>query len=306
MQAGETNVVILGAGRIGKTLGRTLKHRGVRVDLWDVKRGLVARQKPLSETVPGADFVFLCLPSWGYRAALKRLKPHMPRRTIIVSFAKGIEPTLQTTVDAVVKKTFPRNPLVVFGGPMLAEQIRKDSAGAGVAASAQREPADRVIGLFSDTAILLEYSPDVFGTAIAGVLKNVYSIAFGVAEGLGWNDNARGWLFAKALGEMVCAGTFLGGQRETIEGLAGAGDFAACVMSPHSRHHRSGVELSRTGACGIRSEGMTSVPLLARMLVRRRTDFPVLFALAEAIRDGGSAREVFAKLAPWGRPVYTE
>lgn len=299
MQKERVNVVVIGAGRIGRTIGAVLKRKGAGVSLWDVVEGLVPRQKPLSDILPEADFVFLCLPSWGYRSALRKMKPHLPRTAVIVSFAKGIEPNVRTTVDVAVKKFFPRNPLCVFGGPMLAEQIHKRSVGVGVIASTQDDTLTRVAALFDDTAIILESSTDVFGTAIAGVLKNAYSLAFGVAEGLKWNDNARGWLFARALGEMVRAGTLLGGRRETFEGLAGAGDFAACVLSVHSRHHMAGLELSRKGRCSIRNEGIVSVPFLAKMLTRRKAELPVLFALARAVRNGKTTRKAFTKIAPW-------
>ncbi|KKT90549.1 MAG: Glycerol-3-phosphate dehydrogenase [NAD(P)+] [Candidatus Jorgensenbacteria bacterium GW2011_GWA2_45_13] len=299
MQKEGMNVVIIGAGRIGKTLGGILKKNNARVSFWDVKRGLVARQKPLSQTLPEANFVFLCMPSWGYRSVLRRMKPHLPRHTIIVSLAKGIEPNLKTTVDVAVKKMFPRNPLCVFGGPMLAEEIEKGMAGIGVIASTQEEASKSVCELFSNAPLFLECSTDVFGTAIAGVLKNAYSLAFGVAEGLKWNNNARGWLFSSAVREMVRAGTVLGGRKETFEGLAGIGDFAACVFSSHSRHHKAGIELSQRGKCSVKNEGIASVPFLTKMLRKRRIEFSILFTLARAVKDGRTTRRVFAKLAPW-------
>lgn len=296
MRGKETHVVIAGAGRIGTTLGEVLKKEGIYVSLWDVKRGLIARQKPLSEIVPEANFVFLCIPSWGYRSVLGKMKQYLPRTTIIVSFAKGIEPGMRTTVDVAVKRAFPKNPLCVFGGPMLAEEIARSALGAGVIASVQEEASENVRALFENTSLLLECSTDVFGTALAGVLKNAYSIAFGVAEGLRWNDNARGWLFANAAREMVRGGVLLGARKETIEGLAGIGDFAACVLSPHSRHHRSGVELSRDGTCSIRSEGLSSVSQLARMLLKRKAQFPILFALAAIITRKKDPRKAFEGL----------
>lgn len=299
MQETGANIVIIGAGRIGKALGGVLKKNAALVSFWDSQRGLVARQKPLSQILPSADFVFLCIPSWAYRSALRRMKPFLPRHTVIVSLAKGIEPNVRTTVDVAVKKTFPRNPLCVFGGPMLAEEVRRRSMGAGVIASVQEDASERVCELFSKSSILLECSTDVFGTAISGVLKNAYSLAFGVAEGLGWNDNARGWLFSSAVHEMVRAGVFLGGRKETLQGLAGIGDFAACVLSVHSRHHKAGVEISREGKCSIRNEGISSVPFLTKMLFKRKEEFPILFALARAVRNGKMTRKAFSKIAPW-------
>lgn len=289
-------VAILGAGRIGSAVEAMLRRNGAAVSLWDAKKGLVRDQKPIEDVVSGAGYVFLCIPSWAYRDALKRIKRYLPERAVIVSFAKGIEPGMRTTVDVAVRKAFPKNPLCVFGGPMLAEEIERSALGAGVVASVQENASKRVIGLFTGTSLILESSTDVFGTAIAGVMKNAYSLAFGIAEGIGWNDNARGWLFASAAREMVRGGALLGARKETLEGLAGIGDFAACVLSPHSRHHRSGIELSKRGTCSIRCEGIASVPFLGRMLRKRRREFPILFALASIVTRKKNPRKAFGEL----------
>ena len=52
-------------------------------------------------------------------------------------------------------------------------------------------------------------------------MKNVLSVAIGVSDGMGMGLNARAGLITRGLAEMLRLNLALGGQAETVMGLAG-------------------------------------------------------------------------------------
>jgi hypothetical protein len=87
---------------------------------------------------------------------------------------------------------------------------------------------------------------DVIGVETASAYKNVVAIAVGVCEGFSQRmvesasahvfANARVALFALGLVDMVRLAEVLGGQADTIAGLAGAGDlYVTCLGGRNGR-----------------------------------------------------------------------
>ena len=80
---------------------------------------------------------------------------------------------------------------------------------------------------------------------LAGALKNILAIGAGIADGLGYGDNARAAFITRGLTEITALGMSLGANPLTFSGLAGLGDVIATCTSPLSRNHHVGVELSK-------------------------------------------------------------
>ena len=76
-------------------------------------------------------------------------------------------------------------------------------------------------------------------------MKNVMAIAAGISDGLGLGHNARAALITRGLAEIARLGVALGGQPETLMGLAGAGDLILTATGDLSRNRRVGLELAR-------------------------------------------------------------
>jgi glycerol-3-phosphate dehydrogenase (NAD(P)+) len=86
---------------------------------------------------------------------------------------------------------------------------------------------------------------DVIGCELGGAVKNVISLAVGIADGMGLGDNAKGSLITRGLAETTRLGMVLGADPLTFSGLAGLGDLVATCSSPLSRNHTFGTNLGR-------------------------------------------------------------
>ena len=71
-------------------------------------------------------------------------------------------------------------------------------------------------------------------------MKNVLAIAAGASDGLGFGNNARAALITRGLAETGRLSRALGGQRETLMGLAGLGDLVLTCTGDLSRNRRVG------------------------------------------------------------------
>lgn len=275
-------VVIIGAGEIGKALGKVIE-KNAQVFLWDKNPERVEGQKPLEEIIPQADFLFLCVPSWAVLPALEEVKKHLTEKTTIISLTKGLVEGGKTMADV--------HEGGILGGPLLAEELMKGEAGYGVL-GARREIFDKTAPLFADTDITLEYSEDRQGVALAGVLKNVYALALGMAEGLDLGDNTLGHLATQALKEMREITEILGGEKETILGNAGLADFIATSFSHYSANRETGEKIVKGEVGNLKSEGLVSLPILLKILEGKTDQFPLLQALKNIIIDKKEAKEV--------------
>jgi glycerol-3-phosphate dehydrogenase (NAD(P)+) len=289
-------ITIIGAGEIGRAIEYLLKNKGLKVNLWDKDESKMPGQRPLEEIVPEADFLFLCVPSWAMKFAAADISKYVKVSTIIVSLAKGIEKESHRTMDELISEILPKNPLVLVAGAMLAEEIMQDLGGVALAASKDKNAVDKVAQLFKNTELKLYYSDDVRGAAVASVLKNVYAFGLGIAYGLKWGDNMKGWLLTEALNEMRQILEILGGEQETALSAAGLADLVATGYSKYSKNHAMGEELVKTGKCSEKSEGYISISSVVALLGEKVKEFPLLLALSQIILEKKDCKSIFATL----------
>lgn len=292
-------VLILGAGELGQAMAKVLLAKSnISVEMWDKDKSRVLNQRLLSEAVVQARFLFLCLPTRGYREVLKEIvEADLKSETIVVSFAKGLEEKTHKTTNELLKELLPKNqPFVLISGPMLAEEIGIAMFGAGLAASDSQEHAGAVIDLFSGTNLKLQYSNDVLGVAWIGVLKNIYSIGLGIAQALNLGDNFRGWYTGKAILEISEIVKILGGDPKTVLTPNGIGDLIATGFSQYSQNHELGKEIVKNGTKLIHSEGLFSLASVLELLGDRALGLMLLLTLKSIIVQGNDAKECFGNL----------
>ena len=99
----------------------------------------------------------------------------------------------------------------------------------------------KVIGSkFATPNLQIRYSQDIYGIEYAGILKNIYALAGGLAAGLGYGDNFRAVLTAAGAQEMT---RFINEsypfERNTMQS-AYLGDLLVTSYSTFSRNRRLG------------------------------------------------------------------
>lgn len=289
------NVVIIGFGNIGRALKKIIKEKNTSIEIWDKDVSKIPRRKSLKEIIPPADLVFLCVPSWSIRKALLDIKPHLKKKVIIISLAKGMERKTFKTAFEILKELVPFSYYGILSGPMTAKELEQGKGGAGIVASKSKLVFEKVRRIFSHD-LYLEYSADPKGTALAGVLKNIYALGFGIADGLGWGSNLKGWLMTQAFLEMKDIISLLGGKPAAVLGAAGLGDLVATSFSPYSNHRRTGEKFAKTGKLDFKTEGLISLSVISALLAKKLKKLPFFEALKEIFIKNKNPRKVFEEL----------
>ncbi|MCW3014312.1 MAG: NAD(P)H-dependent glycerol-3-phosphate dehydrogenase [Solirubrobacterales bacterium] len=199
----------------------------------------------MAEAVSTADVVVMGVPSYGIRAALEDVGPHIRPWVPVLSLAKGLEQGTRLRPTEVISELLPGHPVGLMAGPNLAREVLDGMAAAAVVAMADDRIASSLQVLFASRRFRVYRNDDLLGSELGGVLKNVIAIAAGMAEGLGVGDNTRAMVLTRGLAEMTRLGEAMGGQARTFAGLTGLGDLMATCMSPQSRNRRVGEELAR-------------------------------------------------------------
>src|SRR5918996_3833556 len=265
-----TRVACIGAGSWGTTVAGLIAQNGHDVVLW-CRRSDLAEQinelgmnesylpgvrlpaklratEDIEHGMAGAEVCVMGVPSHGWREILRAITPHLTGVEAVVSLTKGLEMETNLRMSEVLFEECPELPadrFAMLAGPNIAREI------------ARRMPAATAIACSNDARCLwlqeIVHQPyfrvytnnDIVGCELGGAIKNIVAIAAGIADTMGFGDNAMAALMKRGLAELTRLGVRLGGQPMTFAGLAGMGDMIVTCISRYSRNRRVGKELGK-------------------------------------------------------------
>ena len=257
----------------------------------------------LVETVSDADVVVMAVPSQGFRTVLTEAAPHIRPWVPVVSLSKGLEAGSMLRMSQVANEVLPGHPVAVLTGPNLASEISVGQPAASVVAIDDAVIATALQDLFSRPTFRVYTNTDVVGCEIAGVVKNVIAIASGIAMGMGFGDNTRATLITRGLAEMTRLAVALGGNPDSLAGLAGMGDLIATCSSTSSRNTTVGVRLGRgeslddiLGSTTMVAEGVKSSKSVLELAQAHGVDMPITEQVVAVCHDGVKAADALTAL----------
>jgi glycerol-3-phosphate dehydrogenase (NAD(P)+) len=322
----KTRVAFAGAGRWALSLAVGMSKQGIEPALWEtnevmLRRLLETRRHPdlpeqvsipsdmlvsgdLVQVFSGARFVFFAVPSDALAATAQRCARLVPKTVeAIVTATKGIEPTTQKRLSAVLAETIPGWPVVVLAGPAIPYDFALGDPTSLVAAS-EHESASRAVRDFLTAGNLRVYSSsDVVGVELGAALKNVIALAAGIAEGIGLGINARAALLVRGLAEMTRLGMALNANPLTFSGLSGMGDLVVTAFSDHSRNHALGrligqgrtLAQARAALNGV-AEGATASRVARALSLRHHVEMPITEEVCRILYEGSSPADSLKRL----------
>jgi glycerol-3-phosphate dehydrogenase (NAD(P)+) len=260
----------------------------------------------LSEAFAGAEIVLSAIPSAHARTVYTAALPFLSERMIFVSATKGIEHDsllrMSEVIADVVRPRFaPR--LAVLSGPSFALEVARGDPTAVVIASEQAALAATVQQAFSGPTLRFYTNSDMIGVEIGGAVKNVIAIAAGACVGLGLGSNTIAALVTRGLAELTRLAVALGGQRETLAGLAGLGDLVLTANGTLSRNRSVGVELGRGRPladilAGMRmvAEGVGTTAAVLALARKHNIEMPIAEQMDAVLHRGRAPRDAIREL----------
>lgn len=325
-------ISVFGAGSYGTALAIQLARNGQSVALWGRDEAVVASMRragvnsrylpdcPLPDRVqPTADLAaaaaaprwLLAVPSHALDALLSQLAPLRGAHTQVLSAAKGFVPDTAQMPHEIVQQHLPGAAFVAISGPTFAAEVGRGVPSAVTIASPDEELAREVAEQLHGPGMRAYTSTDVIGVAVGGGVKNVVAIAVGAADGLGLGANTRALLITRGLSEMMRLSTALGGEKDTLMGLAGMGDLVLTCTDDQSRNRRFGKALgsgddlaAAEDAIGQVVEGKRNAVEVHALAQRHGVDMPLAEEVYKVLHEGVPVREAFWRLA--SRPQRSE
>ncbi len=279
-----SKVAIIGTTTWGMTLGVVLARKGIQVRLWarteeeaiklrraeddpSVLPGItlppqISITSLIDEALAGTKAVIMAVPSQAMRQNMALVAQHLGKSMLIISAAKGLEVGSNKRMSQVIAEEIDpgfRPNICVLSGPNLAREILLDLPAVTVVAAWKESVARKARKLLTAPNFCIYTNTDVIGVELVGALKNIIALGAGMADGLGYGDNAKAAFMTRGLTEITALGVAMEANPLTFSGLAGLGDLVATCSSPLSRNHYVGMELAKGNSLQYIMDSMDSV-----------------------------------------------
>ncbi|TFK56570.1 NAD-dependent glycerol-3-phosphate dehydrogenase [Heliocybe sulcata] len=322
------NILVLGAGNFGSCLADHLGDSDHNVCMWSRSAELVKTfnethqnpeclqdhvfpdnikaigpELPSADVIKGMDVLLFAIPTEGVRETLTALRPHLDEGhlPLLIFVNKGIEiATRSLTLEIIADTCGPQIAKVAtfISGPSFAKEIVRRQPTSVSVASMSEPHAERASEVFHQPWFRCYTGGDPVGIELAGALKNVYAIATGVSEGLGFENNTRAMLITRCLSEMTRIGAAYGASPLTFLSLAGVGDLFLTCSSPTSRNYTVGYRLGKgeqlddiIRSLGSVAEGVTTTKALRKVVDELGVDAPIATAVYGILYEGKNLQE---------------
>lgn len=320
-------VVVIGAGSWGTALGMILAKKGYEVVMWEHNKEIAEKlnlEKENKRLLPGVKFsdnlkvtweldgllanvkyVIFSVPSQVLRGVMARVSSQIEEGMILINTAKGIEvlsgETLSHVMKDEIKGKYHKN-IVILSGPTHAEEVAQELPTTIVAAG-ELENAKKVQELFNTENFRVYVSEDIAGVELGGAVKNCLAIGAGIADGLGYGDNAKAALITRGIAEMIRFGKVMGADERTFSGLTGIGDLVVTCASQHSRNRYVGERLGKgekiediLNSMVMVAEGVPTVKAVYAKKLELGISMPIVEAIYEIIYEGADTKEKVKEL----------
>src|SRR3989338_3289015 len=295
----DNKLLIVGLGGLGGSIIEAFSKNGIEADSFDVDASKKSTKKSLEDALyQETDIVFLCIPTHALENTAKQLVK-FENKVTAVSFSKGLNLSGQNSAE-ILSGILLNNNFVIAGGPLLSADIQNGKASFAVLGTEKEDVLPAVRDVLQKISISSISLADPSAVALCGVLKNIYAIAFGVAEGLNFGNNFMGALTVAVTAEMDEILTMSGVSKDNKLAirLAGLGDVVASGFSETSRHRNMGLMIAKGQVVEEKGEGYISAPILAERLTERIESLPVLNAVANIITGKLKKEGLFDSVAP--------
>mgnify|MGYP001277555703 CR=1 FL=1 len=249
-------ILVLGAGVWGTAVASVLADSGNEVHTWSYIEGPVPDLNsgihrnldvPYSSKVrffhsdlnelEGHDFIFIALPSQTIKENLVNI--NQKKNFIILS--KGIDIESGKRISQTLAEIGKENIASLYG-PTHAKELLKGAFSFMTCSSENTEFAKEVTSLFNVDYLNIIKDNDIAFTEIMAAMKNIYAIAYGIAEGMNLSINSKSALISISCMEIKKMVNFINSNMK-LHLPNGVGDLIATFM--HGRNRRFGEMIGR-------------------------------------------------------------
>ena len=193
-----------------------------------------------------SDIIVLATPSAFLPVVFENLKTDISGKYIL-SGIKGIVSEENLLVVQYLNKFFKVSfdMIGIITGPCHAEEVAQEKLSYLTIAGMNEERVSKFAQLVESDYIYTTLSDDIWGTEYSAVLKNVISIASGIAHGLRYGDNFQAVLISRAIQEIKRFVDAVHPITRDIKSPAYLGDLLVTAYSQFSRNRMFGTMIGK-------------------------------------------------------------
>ncbi|MDX2431265.1 MAG: NAD(P)H-dependent glycerol-3-phosphate dehydrogenase [Bacteroides sp.] len=258
----------------------------------------------INKALAHSDYLLIAISSQALSAFCEQLAPDLLAGTTMVLCMKGLEQNTGTRLTRVVQReTRGACKLAVWLGPGHVQDFVQDIPNCMVIDSEDVETTSALIEMYSSPLIRLYIGQDLIGNELGAATKNVIGLAAGMLDGLELSA-LKGALMSRGSREMSRLIKVMGGDEQTVYGLAHLGDYQATLFSEHSKNREFGEKfVTNTKFEGL-AEGLPTLNAVIQLAKSHDVDLPICKALYNILTYGYDPGTVLKELLL--RPVKSE
>ena len=219
---------IIGSGSWATALAKILTDKGHTINWWirnadiitHIQRrynnpdylasvkfniSLLSMSTDIAEVINKSDILVVAVPSAYVAQSFENLKPANWSGKKVVSAIKGLLPETNVLLNYYLQQQFDvslENYFAVLG-PCHAEEVAAEKLSYLTFSGVDTITASSIANEFATPYINTIVNHDILGVQYAAVLKNIYAIGAGIAQGLDYGDNFLSVYIANAADEMA-------------------------------------------------------------------------------------------------------
>ena len=261
----------------------------------------------INDVVSNSDVIIIAVPSEYVNKEMKKIEVDISDK-IIMCALKGLVPETNLLFGEHMQKHYnvSIDNFLVIGGPCHAEEVALEKLSYLTIGSSNLSLCKLISAKFNCKYINVKASDDVIGIEYASMLKNIFALAVGISNGLGYGDNYQSVLVSNSIKEMKRFISKRHKIKRNINNSAYLGDLLVTGYSSFSRNRMFGNMIGkgytvRAAQLEMKmvAEGCiaTKKAYLLNQESNKKAKTPIIDAIYKILYEKRSARKIFKELS---------
>ena len=261
----------------------------------------------INDVVSNSDVIIIAVPSEYVNKEMKKIEVDISDK-IIMCALKGLVPETNLLFGEHMQKHYnvSIDNFLVIGGPCHAEEVALEKLSYLTIGSSNLSLCKLISAKFKCKYINVKASDDVIGIEYASMLKNIFALAVGISNGLGYGDNYQSVLVSNSIKEMKRFISKRHKIKRNINNSAYLGDLLVTGYSSFSRNRMFGNMIGkgytvRAAQLEMKmvAEGCiaTKKAYLLNQESNKKAKTPIIDAVYKILYEKRSPRKIFKELS---------
>ena len=251
--------------------------------------------------------IIVAIPSEYVHTEMKKIDIDISEKIIICAL-KGLVPETNLLFGEHMSKFFniSMDNFLVIGGPCHAEEVALEKLSYLTIGSSNIKLCEKISDDFKCKYINVKSSNDVIGIEYASMLKNIFALAVGISNGLGYGDNYQSVLMSNSIKEMNMFILKRYRNERDINDSAYLGDLLVTGYSTFSRNRMFGNMIGKGYTV---KAAQLEMKMVAEGYIATKKAFilnqessdkvhtPIIDSVYKILYEKRSARKIFKKLS---------